>query len=434
MMDTMTMPAALAGDYLRRFPGEVAALLEAQPTSATADVLEREPLASAAPVFAALTPTAGAHLLSALSDARAAALLRALDPARAAALCAGLETDAQERLLRALPDADARELRELMAYPPDSAASLMTARVQTFRPQATAGEILARLRAARTEGITDVALVDTGGRLDGMASVAVLAAADPETPVAQLTRRERVAVQALTPREDVIEQMTRTGVGILPVVDADERLLGVVRQHQLARAIEEGASAGVQTMVGAGGEERALSPVGLAVRKRLPWLQINLLTAFLAAAVVGLFEDTIARVTALAVLLPVVAGQAGNTGSQALAVTIRGLTLREIRLRHWRRVAAKEAVVGLVNGLGVALTTSLGVYLWSGSLGLTAVIATSMVLSMVIAGFAGAVIPMGLTAARQDPAQSSSIVLTTVTDIVGFFSFLGIATLLMAWL
>ena len=139
MMDTMTMPAALAGDYLQRFPGEVAALLEAQPTSATAAVLEREPLASAAPVFAALTPTAGAHLLSALSDARAAALLRALDPARAAALCAGLETDAQERLLRALPDADARELRELMAYPPDSAASLMTARVQTFRPQATAG-------------------------------------------------------------------------------------------------------------------------------------------------------------------------------------------------------------------------------------------------------------------------------------------------------
>ncbi|MCY4601466.1 MAG: magnesium transporter, partial [Acidobacteria bacterium] len=194
------------------------------------------------------------------------------------------------------------------------------------------------------------------------------------------------------------------------------------------------ATADVQTIVGASGDEQALSPIGFAVRKRLPWLQINLLTAFLASAVVGVFEETIARVTALAILLPVVAGQSGNTGSQALAVTIRGLALREVRLRHWRRVAAKEGAVGLINGLGVALTTAGGVYLWSRSPGLTAVIAVSMVLSMVVAGFAGAIIPMGLTAVRQDPAQSSSILLTTVTDIVGFFSFLGIATLLMNWL
>jgi len=166
------------------------------------------------------------------------------------------------------------------------------------------------------------------------------------------------------------------------------------------------------------------------VIKRLPWLQINLLTAFLAAAVVGLFESTIAKFTALAVLLPVVAGQSGNAGAQALAVTMRGLFLREISLRHWPKVVFKEAAVGLANGIAVALTTALGVYFWSRSTGLVVVISSAMVISMVIAGIAGALVPIMLRRFGQDPAQSSSIVLTTVTDVAGFFSFLGIATLL----
>lgn len=346
MTDAASVRAALAGDYLRRYPGEVAALLEAQPDAAAA-VFEREPPASAAPVFAAVTPAAAAHMLAELSDARAAELLRALDPAQAAALCARLAEDEQRRILDRLPDAEAHELRELMAYPADSAAGLMNTRVETFRPEVTAGDVLARLRAARVDGVTDVALVDADGRLAGMASIAALAAAEPGTAAAQLVRGAHVAVRAITPREEVVEMMTRTGVGTLPVVDADDRLLGVVRHERLAPAIKEDASAGAQTMVGAGDEERALSPIGFAVRKRLPWLQINLLTAFLASAVVGVFEETIARVTALAVLLPVVAGQSGNTGSQALAVTIRGLALREVRLRHWRRGFRRPCVLSI---------------------------------------------------------------------------------------
>jgi magnesium transporter len=146
--------------------------------------------------------------------------------------------------------------------------------------------------------------------------------------------------------------------------------------------------------------------------------------------VVGLFEDTIAKMTALAVFLPVVAGQSGNTGSQALAVTMRGLALREIRTRHWFRVARKEVSVGFINGVVIAISTSLVVYIWMSSMGLAVVIGSSMVFSMVIAGLSGAVIPMILKAFGQDPAQSSSIILTTVTDVVGFMSFLGLATLL----
>jgi magnesium transporter len=157
-------------------------------------------------------------------------------------------------------------------------------------------------------------------------------------------------------------------------------------------------------------------------------LQVNLRTAFLAAAVVGIFESTIAQFTALAVLLPVVAGQSGNAGAQALAVTMRGLALREITVRDWFRVMRKEVQVGFFNGLAIAITCGLGVYAWSGSAGLVLVIAVSMVLAMVVAGFAGAVVPVALVKLKQDPAQSSSIVLTTITDVAGFFSFLGIAS------
>ena len=148
----------------------------------------------------------------------------------------------------------------------------------------------------------------------------------------------------------------------------------------------------------------------------------------------GYSSQTIAQVTALAVLLPVVAGQSGNAGAQALAVTMRGLALREIAARQWLKVMHKEVLAGLLNGVGIAITCGLGVYLWSGSLALVGVIAASMVLAMIAAGFAGAVIPIMLTRLGQDPATSSSILLTTVTDVAGFFSFLGIATIFMGCL
>jgi magnesium transporter len=265
-------------------------------------------------------------------------------------------------------------------------------------------------------------------------SLEALVSAEAETPLGRLSRGVPFSVLSTAPRDELIAAIRQRNLTTVPVVDLDGVLLGVIRAEAMLQAVEEETSADILMMVGASREERALSPVSFAVRKRLPWLQINLLTAFLAAAVVGIFESTIARFTALAILLPVVAGQSGNTGAQALAVTMRGLTTREIRVRHWAHVALKEIQVAAVNGVGVALTTSLGVFVWSRSVGLALVIAISMILSMVAAGLAGALIPVILTAARQDPAQSSSIILTTVTDIVGFFSFLGIATVLSSML
>ena len=425
---------ALTQAFLDRYPDEAARLLDALPPRDIAPLVAVTSAARAAAVLERLTPDTAADVLARLDDEAARRVLPALDPARTAPLLARLDEPARRGRLAALDPATARELEALLTYPPDTAGHLMDPRVMAFRETTLAREALARLRAPGQRRVSDVFVVDAEGRLTGVVHLHELAVARPSEPLGSLVRRDAASVHVLATRDEVVETLGHGRLVSLPVVDVDRRLQGVIRHDTLVDAAREEATADIQTMVGASSEERALSPVAFAVRKRLPWLEINLVTAFLAAAVVGLFEDTIARFTALAVLLPVVAGQSGNTGAQALAVTMRGLALREIRVRHWLRVAAKETGVALVNGLAVAATTSLGVWVWSQSTGLALVIGLSMVISMAAAGLAGATIPILLSALGQDPAQSSSIVLTTVTDIVGFLSFLGIATLLAGML
>jgi len=424
----------LARTLVSEYPEEAARLAETADDAETAALLDAEPATAAARVVTGLTPDRAARVVAALPPRSRRGVLERLEPPRAAALLARLDSEEREACLAGLDAALAEELRALAAYPPDTAGALMDPRVTTFRPDAAVRDAVRRLRRFRDRRIQDIFLVDAAGRLAGSVSLQDVVLADPGDRLDTLDRGGRISVQATSSRDAAVEQIETHRIASLPVVDFEGRLLGVLRQSQLLQAAQERAAADAVTMVGAGEDERALSPPGLVVRKRLPWLQINLLTAFLAASVVGIFEETIARTTALAVLLPVVAGQSGNTGAQALAVTLRGLALREVRTRQWLRVAAKESAAGASNGVAVALVTSVAVYFWSGSTGLALVIGTSMVLSMTIAAFSGAVIPMALTALRQDPAQSSSIFLTTVTDVAGFFSFLGIATLLASML
>ncbi|HKU37541.1 MAG TPA: magnesium transporter, partial [Polyangiales bacterium] len=230
--------------------------------------------------------------------------------------------------------------------------------------------------------------------------------------------------------EEVVEVLEKHRLASLPVVDLDRRLIGVISYDALLKAAQQDAVADAQAMVGASREERALSTPWEAIRSRLPWLQINLVTAFMASSVVGLFDSTIAKITALAALMPVVAGQAGNTGAQALAVTQRGLALREIRPSHVWRMLRKEMVVGASNGLAIALITALVVFVQSKNPVLAMVISVAMLCSMTLAAVSGAAIPIVLTALGRDPATASAIVLTTITDITGFFSFLSLATLM----
>jgi magnesium transporter len=353
---------------------------------------------------------------------------------RAAGLFARLEKGDSDRCLSHLDETTAREIRDLMQYPSDTAGRLMDPGVLAFNPSTAIDVAMRHLRKRPKRRVQDIYLTNPDGLLVGSVRVEDLILSPRKKPLEAFARGMPPSVQATAPLHEVVEILESQRVRSVPVVDFEGRLLGVMRQEELLSATEQSASADMVTMVGASKEERALSSPLFSVRKRLPWLEINLLTAFLAASVVGLFEGTIARFTALAVLLPVVAGQSGNTGAQALAVTMRGLALREVRVRNWLQIAGKEITAGAINGVAIAATTSVGVLIWSQSIGLALVIGVSMVLSMTIAGLAGAVIPMALTKLGQDPAQSSSIVLTTVTDIVGFFSFLGIATLMASML
>ncbi|HEX9812883.1 MAG TPA: magnesium transporter [Burkholderiales bacterium] len=426
--------AALNLRFLLDHPREAARKLESMPAADVADLLATQPSHVLVPVWQCLASDTELAVLPHLPDSLLRFLLTELDPARSAAVLNRLERDTRDVYLALLDPQVAQEIRTLMAYPPDTAGEMMDPRVSSFRDEVTVEEALARLRVAKRRGLREIFLIDDDERLNGRVYIQDLALAEPDQPLGMLRLPIAAAAQDTAPREEVVEKMQNDAVSDLPVVNFEGKLVGVIRQSALMSAVQEETLVDIQTMVGASRDEGALSKASFAVVKRLPWLQINLLTAFLAAAVVGLFESTIAKFTALAVLLPVVAGQSGNAGAQALAVTMRGLVLREIGPRHWPRVVMKEINVGLLNGLAIAATTALGVYLWSRSLGLVLVIALSMVISMIAAGFAGALVPITLRRMGQDPAQSSSIILTTVTDVVGFFSFLGIATLLASLL
>jgi magnesium transporter len=428
--DTRFLPRVLAEVYLDQFPLEAQEVLEKAPIGEVVQLLESQTPLRASRILARISSVLAVDVLQRLGPQATRSILSAMDPVQAALLLGNLDKTHREMQLETLDEPVARELRELMTYPEGSAGRLMEPRFPSMPSHLSAGQTLLRLRRFKARDAALVVVTDETGKLLGLVHLADIVQAASTQPLAELVQSPPVFVDALTPREDIIELFSRNRLRLLPVTDIDGHLLGVIRQSSIIQAAQAEAVTDMQAMVGVSRDERALSTPLIAMYKRLPWLNINLLTAFLAASVVGLFEDTIAQFTALAVLLPVVAGQSGNTGAQALAVIMRGLALREIRLRHWQRVLLKEMLAGSLNGLAIAAVTSLGVFLWSQSPGLALVIGVAMVISMALASVAGAAIPLLLTRAGQDPAQSASIILTTVTDIVGFFSFLGLATIL----
>ena len=420
----------LSREYLTRYPAESVEALSRMRMEDIAGLLQAQKSEQALRTWERLSPDLAAEVLSYTPESFAKDMLSAADPAVNARILMRMSVKAREQFLNMLEKSRKDELTELLQYPEGSAGSLMDSRFIIIHDDITAKDALQRLRKTKPRFTRHFFILDKEQNLKGMVDIHELAIAQGNELISSIASPVVSAVLPVASREEVVEQLEKYKLADLPVVDINGKLLGVIRYNALVNAVREETSADILTMVGVSKNERALSKAGFVVRKRLPWLEINLVTAFLAASVVGIFESTIAKFTALAVLLPVVAGQSGNAGAQALAVTMRGLALREIRTRHWRRVALKEIGAGFVNGLAIALTTAAGVYVWSRSAGLSLVIGVSMVISMIAAAVSGVVIPMLLSAAGQDPAQSSSIILTTVTDVVGFLSFLGIATLL----
>ena len=425
------LSASLRQEFFRNYPSEAVRYIEELPAQQLVGVVQTLPQDLAVSAWETLSPAVAGGALAYLDDKTFQRVFSRIDPNKGALILSALPSAEQQRYLSLLRPANVQDFERALSHPPDSAGALMNTRLVYYTQGMRVRDVVKRLRRHRQAGFRVLFITDTENKLIGTVDVQDLFLAGRGDYLTTMIKPVTALVQVNTNREELVDIFEKYHLTELPVVDADGHLLGIIRHHILLEAAKLEASADIQTMVGASKDERALSTVSFAIKKRLPWLQVNLATAFLAAAVVGVFEHTIAQVTALAVLLPVVAGQSGNTGAQSLAVTMRGLALREVWPRQWPQLVLKEFNVGLWNGVAVALTTSSGVYIWSRSVGLCLIIGLSMIASMIIASVAGALIPVLLIKAGQDPATSSSIFLTTITDVMGFLSFLGIATLLM---
>ncbi len=416
--------------FMLNFPIEAARLISTMPASEAANNIVSLPTYVVVNTLEKLSHGVLDAIILALPDEKSIELLCAIDAGHTASLLSRLDEQRRLHYMSLLDKDIADEVSSLMEYPEDCAGKLMNTKIIAFNENITVQQAVKQMKHQRIVALHHLFILGDDMKLHGQVDIERIVLANPITRLSSLLSPVTLFVQALDPKDKVIHTLNKYSVDVLPVVDIDYKLVGVIEGHSLIEALRDDVATNMQTMVGVSKDERALSSSWVAVRKRLPWLQINLLTAFLAAAVVGIFEGTIAKYTALAILLPIAAGQSGNTGAQALAVTMRGLTLREITVRHWLRVTLKEMAAGFINGLAIAITCGAGVFIWSGSIGLSLIIALAMISSMTIAAVSGALVPIILKKLGQDPALSSSIILTTVTDIAGFMSFLGIATLL----
>ncbi|MCC6848824.1 MAG: magnesium transporter [Deltaproteobacteria bacterium] len=337
-----------------------------------------------------------------------------------------------------LPEAKRQQWSLNVGYPEDSVGRLMDPPLGVLRPEQTVAEAVAELRElAGRAMVTYGYVLDPAGILLGVIVFRELLFADPQQRLDQVMLRDPFWLNPCEPVLDAMKDVLRRHYPVYPVCESDGRLVGIVRGQTLFehQAFEISAQSG--KMVGVEKEERVSTPWQRSLLFRHPWLQFNLLTAFVAAAVVGVFEETIDRIVALAVFLPVLAGQSGNTGCQALAVTIRGITLGDLTSAGARKLVAKEAWLGFLNGIGTGATAGLGMLIFAYSKGdpdawmLALIVQLAMVGACVASGIFGALVPLVLRRFGADPATASSIFLTTTTDVASMGLFLGLATVFL---
>lgn len=429
-----------ASSVITRFidtdPQEAALALEALSPRGAASVVRALPHETAARLLARMHPQSEAAIYEHLVPEPAATLLGLADADDAADAFRALTDESRRTLLASLTPERRRELEERLSYPDHSAGQLMRTDVVFFSKDAHVRDVVARLKTitATKHPQSYAYVVDDHRRLLGVLNMRDLLLAEDDARVESIMRTDVISVPAHVDREELIAEPKLKGYLSIPVVDAQGRLLGAVRTSDLLESSQEEATEDLQRLFGASADERAFSPILFKVRQRLPWLTVNLATAFLASSVVAMFQGLIGRIAVLAVFLPIVAGQGGNAGVQSLSVVLRGLVIGEVRLRDAMRLTSLEVGVGLINGLVIGVVTALGAWFWNGNPWMGLVLGLAMVVNMIGAGLAGAVIPLGMKRLGFDPAQSSGIFLTTVTDVVGFFSFLGFATLFQAHL
>ena len=398
---TMT-PTHLAERMTRRAPAEAVELLETYPTETAAAALEK------------VNPSIRWSVLMALPDERRSAVIDLVHPEVAATWRRNLE------------------------YPENTIGSLMDAPIGVLHPETTIGEAIEELRAfVKRAFVTYLFVTDHVGRLVGVVVMREMLLGDRLQRLEEIMLRDPFFLTPEMTLTDAMRAVLNRHYPVYPVCEPDGRLIGLVRGQTMfeVQAIEISAQAG--SMVGVEKEERLSTPWPRSLKFRHPWLQLNLLTAFVAAAVVGIFQNTIDEIVVLAVFLPVLAGQSGNTGCQALAVALRGMTLGELRPGRERMLVLKEGLLGFLNGALVGLTAGAGMFFFARSQGnpdalvLGLIVAVAMTISCVISGLSGALIPMTLKRMGADPATASSIFLTTATDVASMGIFLSLATLLL---
>jgi magnesium transporter len=385
-------------------------------------------------IISELDVESSAEIFHNMREPRAARILQELDPDDATDLVAELEHQKREDLLNKMEPESAQTVKELLVYDPDSAGGAMTPDVCAIRDFFTVDEAIQAIReqASELETIYYIFVVNESEELVGVISMKDLIVSNPGTAVASIMKTQILGKLAPeTDKEQAAHLMAEYNLIALPVVDHNNKLLGIVTHDDVIDIIQAEATEDIQKLVGAGADETIHDDVSYSLRKRHIWLQVNLLTVALASGVVWFFREQISSYTFLAVFMPIIAATGGNTGAQTLAVVIRSLALEDIRNSDKLKLYVKELFKGAVNGAGVGFIGGCLAYAMERDIKVSGVVFVAMTLTMGISGFSGAFIPLFLKKIGLDPAQSSSIFLTTITDITGFFIFLSLGSWLL---
>lgn len=355
--------------------------------------------------------------------------LRELDSDDAVYILEDLEDEDRQEILERLPLPERAALTRSLDFPEESAGRRMQTDFVAVPPFWTAGRTIDYLREMKDppETFYEVYVIDPAFKLLGTVPLDMLLRSPREARLESILKDEVREVGATEDQEEAGRLFQRYNLVSAPVTDEAGRLVGVLTVDDIVDVIHQEADEDIKALVGVGDEELSDTVLETA-RGRLPWLLVNLATAFLAASVIALFEGTIEQMVALAVLMPIVASMGGNAGTQAMTVTVRALAMRELGRRNVRRIVTREVMVGFVNGVSLALVLGLGAGLWFRSVDLGAVIATALTVNMLVAGLFGTLVPLTINKLKLDPAVASGVFVTTVTDVIGFFAFLGLAT------
>ena len=384
--------------------------------------------------FSALTEiddTVREEILDELPPAAVAEGVRELDSDDAVAILADLPKEEQTEILEQLPPPERVALARSLLYPENSAGRRMQTEFTAVPPVWTVGRTIDYLRETSDlpDRFWEIYVVDPAGRLQGTVALDRLLRTKRPVPIAELIDEELHSVRVTDDQEDVARLFEHYDLVATPVVDGADRLVGVVTFDDIVDVIEQEAEEDIRALGGVGREEELSDPVLFVARGRFNWLLVNLATAFLASSVLGLFEGELQKMVALAVLAPIVASQGGNAATQTMTVAVRALATHELSSANVARLVLREVLVGLVNGLAFAVITGVAAAAWFKVPDLGVVIGLAMICNLLAGALGGILVPLALHRFHADPAISSGVFVTTVTDVVGFFSFLGIATL-----